>query len=175
MKRGILTLTINLLIALAPPPANAQNMGGAQTLNRDKALAMLRGCSRSLYSEGCDEGTAEYLIGLYQRGDTALLGPLLDAGLVSDGALSASLGVFFGELLSEEPRTFLRALASRPRREQRRLARLAGGMDGGGMPEEMLRRVRAELSRIGARRRDRLSAVARLSLSEVNRANSAAR
>ncbi len=91
---------------------------------------MLRGCSRSLSSEGCNEGTAEYLIGLYKRGDKSLLMPLLDAGLVSDGALSASLGVFYGELLSEEPRTLLKALASRPRKEQRRLAWHAGKMDG---------------------------------------------
>lgn len=132
---------------------------------------MLKGCTRSLYSEGCNEDTAEYLIGLYQRGDKPLLEPLLDAGLVSDGALSESLGSFYGELLSKEPSTFLKALASRPKKEQRQLAWLAGAMDGSGMPEEMLHHVRAALSKMGAQRRNRLSAVARLSLSEVNRAN----
>lgn len=40
------------------------------------------------------------------------------------------------------------------------------------MPKEMLRGVRAELSNIGAQRRNRLSPVARLSLAEVNRVNS---
>jgi hypothetical protein len=175
MKKGILTLTINLLLTLAFSPANAQNLRAGQSLNREKALAMLKGCSRSLNSEGCNEDTAEYLIGLHKRGDKALLEPLLDAGLVSDGALSASLGAFFGELLSKEPRTFLRVLSSRPRKEQRRLAWLAGAMDGSGMPKEMLREVRAKLSKIGAQRRNRLSSVARLSLSEVSRANSVGR
>jgi len=172
MKKGILTLTISLLLALSFFPANAQNLRAGQFLNREKALAMLKGCSRSLKSAGCNEDTAEYLIGLYQRGDKTLLEPLLDAGLVSDGALSASVGVFFGELLSKEPRTFLMALSSRPRKEQRQLAWLAGAMDGSGMPKEMLRQVRGKLSKIGGQRRNRLSFVAKLSLSEVNRANS---
>jgi hypothetical protein len=82
-----------------------------------------------------------------------------------------SLKVLYGELLSKEPHTFLEALSSRPGKEQRRLAWLAGAMDGSGMPKEMLGRVRAELSKIGAQKRNRLSAVAKLSLSEVNRAN----
>jgi hypothetical protein len=136
---------------------------------------MLKECNRSLYSEGCSDGTAEYLIGLYNRGDKALLGPLLDAGLVSDGALSTSIGVFLGELLWKEPRTFLNALASRPKREQRRLAGLAGAMDGSGMQKEMLREVRTKLRKMGARRRSRLSPVAKLSLLEVNRVNGVVR
>lgn len=102
---------------------------------------MLRCCGRTLCSERCDENAAEYLIGLFKRRDRALLPPLLDAGLVSDGALAESLGDFYGELLWKEPRTFLKALASRRRSDQRHLARLAGGMDGSGMPDEMLREV----------------------------------
>jgi hypothetical protein len=122
-------------------------------------------------SERCDEDASEYLIGLFKRGDKALLGPLIDAGLVSDGALSASLGVFYGDLLWKEPRTFLKALASRSKEDQRQLASLAGAMDGSGMPREMLAKVRATLRKMGAQKRNRLSPVARLSLSEVNRAN----
>jgi hypothetical protein len=169
MKQRILILTGILLLAVICLHANAQ--GAGQSLTRKKALAMLKGSSRSLYSEGCNEGTAEYLIGLYRRGDKSLLGPLLDAGLVSDGALSQSLDSFYGELLSKEPRTFLNALASRPRKEQRQLAWLAGAMDGSGMSKEMLQHVRAVLGKIGEQRRNRLSPVARLSLAEVNRAN----
>jgi hypothetical protein len=145
VKKITLVLTNIFLLATIYPLANAQGVG--QSLNRKKALAMLKVCNRSLYSEGCNEGTAEYLIGLYQRGDKPLLDPLLDAGLVSDGALSESLGSFYGELLSNEPLTFLKALASRPRKEQHQLAWLAGAMDGGGMPKEMLRQMRAVLSK----------------------------
>ena len=175
MKKRTLILTSLLLLAAICLPAKAQTQGAGQSLTRKKALAMLKGCSRSLYSEGCNEGTAEYLIVLYRRGDKSLLGPLLDAGLISDGALSQSLGSFYGELLSKEPRTFLNALASRPRKEQRQLAWLAGAMDGSGMPKEMLQQVRAVLSKMGAQRRNRLSSVARLSLAEVDRANGAGR
>ena len=171
MKKRILILTSIFLFATVSFATHAQPQAKGQSLNRKKALAMLKGCSRSLSSEGCNEDTAQYLIGLYQSGDNSLLVPLLDAGLVSDGALSASLGVFYGELLSKEPHTFLKAIASRPRKEQRQLAWLAGAMDGSGMPKEMLREVRVELSRIGAQRRNLLSSVARLSLAEVNRAN----
>ena len=175
MKKRTLFLTNILLLTMICPLANAQTQSAGQSLSRKKALAMLKGCSRSLYFEGCNEDTAEYLIGLYRRGDKSLLVPLLDAGLVSDGALSEALGSFYGESLSKEPRTFLKALASRPRKEQRQLAWLAGAMDGSGMPKEMLRQVRAVLRNIGAQRQNRLSSVARLGLSEVNRANSAGR
>lgn len=107
--------------------------------------------------------------------ENASLGPLLDAGLVSDGALSPSLGTCYGELLSKELRTFLKAFASRPRKEQRQLARHAGTMDGSGMAKERLQHVRAVLNKLGAQRHDCLSAVARLSLAEVNRANDVGR
>ena len=175
MKKRILILATALLLSIISFPTHAQPQSTGQSLSRKKALAMLKGCSRSLSSEGCDENTAEYLIGLYKRGDKSLLEPLLDAGLISDGALSASLGVFYGELLLKKPRTFLKALGHRPRKEQRQLAWHAGAMDGSGMPKEMMRQVRAELSKIGAQRRSRLSSVARLSLSEVDRANKVGR
>jgi hypothetical protein len=174
MKKRIIILTNILLIALAFSPARAQNQSAGQSLSRENALAMLKGCSRSLYSEGCNEGTAEYLIGLYNQGDKALLDPLLEAGNFSDGALSQSLGSFYGELLWKEPHTFLKALSSRPKKEQRHLAWLAGAMDGSGMPKEMLLEVQAKLRKIAAQKR-RFSSVARLSLSEVNRANSVER
>jgi hypothetical protein len=131
---------------------------------------MLRCCGRNTCSERCDENAAEHLIALFERGDKSLLQPLLDAGLVSDGALSESLGVFYADLLWKEPRIFLRALASRPRSEQHSLASLAGSTDGSGMPVKMLREVRAELEKLG-RQRNRLAPVARLSLAEVIRAN----
>jgi hypothetical protein len=151
--------------------SHALNLDVGQSLNREKALVMLKCCGQSVCVERCDENASEYLIGLFKRGDKMLLEPLLDAGLVSDGALSESLGIFYGDLLWKEPRIFLKALASRPRKEQRQLAWLAGGMDGSGMPKRMLREVQVMLRKIAGQKRNRLSPVARLSLSEVNKAN----
>jgi hypothetical protein len=169
MKKRIFILITVTLFLIDISPTYTQSAG--QSLNRKKALALLKGCSRSVQAKRCNEDTAEYLIRLYQRGDRSLLGPLLDAGVNSDGALAASLGVFYGELLRKEPVTFLKALISRPRKQQHELAFLAGAMDGSGMSKEMLREVQTKLIKIRARRGNRLSSVARLSLMEVNRAN----
>lgn len=151
--------------------AQSQKMSIDQSLNRKSALAKLRGCTRSLSSEGCNEDTAEYLIGLYKRGDKALLSPLLDAGLVSDGALSESLGSFYGELLWKEPRELLRALNLRPQKAQHKLAWLAATMDGSGMPKEMLIEARSRLRKIAGQRHSSLAGVAKLCLVELDKAN----
>ena len=167
------TLFVTLLAVNARPRllflGQSQKMSTGQSLNRKRALGMLKNCSRSLSSEGCNEDTAEYLIGLYKRGDRALLSPLLDAGLISDGALSESLGSFYGELLWKEPDAFLKALVSRPKKEQHKLASQAAAMDGSGMPKEMLREVKSKLSKIVGQKHSRLSPVARLCLSELNK------
>ncbi len=152
--------------------AQSPKMSIGQSLNRKSAIAKLKGCTRSLSSEGCNEVTAEYLIGLYKRGDKALLSPLLDAGLVSDGALSESLGSFYGELLSKEPRELLKALSSRPQKAQHKLAWLAAIMDGSGMPKEMFVEARSRLRKIAGQRRSSLAGVARLCLMELEKANS---
>ena len=142
-----------------------------QSLSREKALSGLNSCSRKLSAEGCSEDASETLIGFYKSGERALLKPLLDAGLVSDGALSESLGSFYADVLHQQPRVFLTALASRPKQAQHHLARLAGSMDGSGMPKEMLREVKFKLRKLTAQKSSRLSSVARLCLSEIEKAN----
>lgn len=169
MKGHRVILANILLMTLVFSLAQSQKMSSSQSLNRKKALAMLKGCSRSLSSEGCNEDTAGYLIGLYKRGDKGLLSALLDAGLVSDGALSESLGSFYGELLWKEPDELLKALVSRPKKEQHKLASSAAAMDGSGMPKDMLREVKSKLSKIAGQKHSRLSPVARLCLSELNK------
>ena len=86
-----------------------------------------------------------------------MLSPLLDAGLVSDGALSESLGSFYGELLWKEPHEFLRALNPRPQKAQHKLAWLAATMDGSGRPKEMFVAAKAKLSKIAGQRHSRLA------------------
>jgi len=170
MKNCRILLTSILPTILAVYSAQASPAAG-QSLSREKALSGLKSCSRSLSAEGCNEDAAETLIGFYKSGDRALLKPLLDAGLVSDGALSESLGSFYAEVLHHQPRVFLSSLASRPKKAQHHLARLAGAMDGSGMPKEMLREVKFKLRKLAAQKRSELSAVARLCLSEIEKAN----
>ena len=144
----------------------------AQTpANRAAALRTLKGCETRPVTLGCNEDTAGYLIGLYDRGDQSLLLPLLDAGLHSDGALTEILGDFYSHVLSKQPRTFLSALRSRPKTRQRHLCWMAGHTDGSGMGTEMLRRVQHSLRVISSRPNDSLSTVARICLTNVNRAN----
>ena len=139
--------------------------------NRAAALRTLKGCATRPITLGCSEDTAGYLIGLYNRGDHALLPPLLNAGLHSDGALGEILGDFYSNVLSKTPRAFLSASRTRSLKQQRHLCWLAGDTDGGGMAPEMLRDVRHSLRVISSRRDDALSSVARVCLANVNRAN----
>ena len=144
----------------------------AQTpANRADALRTLKGCATRPITWGCNEDTAGYLIGLYDRGDRSLLRPLLDAGLHSDGALAEMLGDFYSDVLEKNPRAFLSSLRSRPIAQQRRLCWSASVTDGSGMGTQTLRNVRYSLRVISSRRNDRLSPVARVCLANVNRAN----
>jgi hypothetical protein len=109
------------------------------------------------------------LIGLHDRGDHNLLNPLVDAGVSSDGALAEILGTFYSSVLSKSPRTFLASVRLRPFKEQRHLCWMAGATDGSGMPKDILQDVQRSLRRISSHRQDRLSSVANICLTEVNR------
>lgn len=167
------TILLCLASSLPPGVSGAQNLRQSGELTRSNALAVLKGCATRPVTRGCSEDTADYLIRLYNRGDNRLLKPLLDAGPRSDGALAEMLGDFYAKVLWKHPRVFLESLSSRPRKEQKELAWMAGATDGGGMPADMLREVRHALTRFSSRR-SRLSSIARLCLKEVNRANATA-
>jgi hypothetical protein len=146
-----------------------------RSANRSKVLTTLRGCVSKGITSNC-EIAAEQAIELYKKGDRTLLKLLLDLGLKSDAHLSETLSIFYGEdLLSKSPRVFLRAIAARPVKQQRELSYMAGGMDGSGMTDKMLREVREKLRRIGKNKAEPLAAVARRCLSSVEAANKAAR
>jgi hypothetical protein len=165
MRNLIIALTLLTLIS------SIQAQNGAKPMSRATALNILKGCATRPITLGCDENTAEYLITLYKLGDKSVLKPLFDAGLTSDGALSETLGDFYSQVLWKSPREMLEALRSRPTKEQRSLSKLAGSVDGSGMPNNMLRDVRRSLSRIASQRNDRLASVARICLVEINTAN----
>ena len=139
--------------------------------NRAAALRTLKGCATRPITLGCSEDTAGYLIGLYDRGDRSLLKPLLAAGASSDGALSEILGDFYSNVLSKNPRAFLAAARSQPRKQRGHLCWMAGVTDGSGMGTRELRDVRHSLRVISSQRNDPLSSVAHVCLANVNRAN----
>ena len=138
--------------------------------SRASALATLKGCATRPVSLGCSEGTAEYLISLYEHGDKALLKPLLEAGLTSDGALSEVLGAFYANVLWKNPRAFLQGLRSYSKTQQENLSRLAASADGSGMADNMLRDVRRNLHRIRSEHGP-LGPIAGICLREVDKAN----
>ncbi|MFZ1086866.1 MAG: hypothetical protein WAN35_18025, partial [Terracidiphilus sp.] len=86
--------------------------------NRDELLQVWHHCVIKDFNEDCNEDTAMALIGLYRQGHTELLRPLLAGCRNSDGALSEELYPFYAEQLERNPRDFLAALATFPRKEQ---------------------------------------------------------
>ena len=139
-------------------------------MSRATALKILKGCATRPVTFECSEDTAEYLITLYKRGDSSLLKPLLDAGLASDGALSASLGDFYSNVLWKNPLKFVKSIYVRSSHDQHVLCRLAGRTDGSGMTDDMLRDVRHKLNRIRSQKPN-LASVTKICLVEVNKAN----
>ena len=161
----LLVLTLGLIVVSASKVQEA-----SKPMSRAAALRTLKGCATRPITLGCSEDTAGYLIKLYKNGDKALLKPLLEAGLTSDGALSEILGDFYSNVLWKKPHEFLEALKSRPEEEQHTLSRLSATTDGSGMSGDMLRDVRRNLSRIGSQHSG-LAPVARVCLIEVDKAN----
>src|SRR5215213_9559126 len=90
MAKLVILLTLSLT---SINTIQAQN--DTKPMSRGTALSSLKDCATRPITLDCNEGTAEYLIALYKRGDKQLLKPLLDAGTTSDGALSAVLGDFY--------------------------------------------------------------------------------
>jgi hypothetical protein len=158
-----LTLGLNLLNP-------SQVSEASKPMTRSIALRTLKGCATRPITLGCSEDTAGVLIKLYERGDKALLKPLLEAGLTSDGALAEILGDFYSDVLWKNPREFLELLKLHSKKEQQSLSRLAATTDGSGMAGDMLRDVRRKLSQIRSQH-GRLAPVARICLIEVNKAN----
>ncbi|PYP83187.1 MAG: hypothetical protein DMF61_23980 [Blastocatellia bacterium AA13] len=165
--------SVVLLILSSSICASAQ-VDRAKT-DRKKIIAALHKCSTKASTSDC-EVAAEQAIDLFHRGDKQILASLLDLGLKSDGDLAELIGSFLGEdVLWKNPRLFLNAIVSRPRRQQEELSFSAGAMDGSGMPKEILRGVRSNLRRMSRQQNEPLAAIARLCLSRVEAANRAAR
>lgn len=161
---------ITLLIVLVVVFISDGQAQGKET-KRKRLLIQLKGCSTRPVTLGCSDETAEEVIKLYQRGDKSVLRSLLDAGLTSDGALSATLGDFYAQLLLKRPLEFLQALTARPEKEQRKLSWLAGATDGSGMSPETRGKVQASLGKLAKQSGGKLASTARICLSEITKVN----
>jgi hypothetical protein len=148
-------------------------LGHDYEVNRDVLLKAMSECAQKSYPEEaqCNFFVADYLMELCRRGDASLYQPIFNVSDEADGAFSQSLGNFYSDMLREQPEQFLKALASRPRKEQRDYCQHASSEDGSGMGEERLRDVRQVLSRISALPDRQLAPVARTCLLAVEAGN----
>lgn len=146
---------------------------GPRAARRAELLGELRKCVYP-HKPGCSEDSVDRVAELYKQGDTGVLPKLMDVAPHSDGALAESLGVFFSDLLCHQPRTFLRAVATRPRSEQGDLLTMAAVADGGGMGcFKGMAALRRGLREISRNRNDRLAGLARRCLAQINEHNPA--
>jgi hypothetical protein len=153
--------------------ASAAQHRGPLAARRAELLRELRKCVYP-HKPGCSEDSVDRVAGLYKQGDTGVLPKLMDVAPHSDGALAESLGVFFSDLLCHQPRTFLRAVATRPRSEQDDLLTMAAVADGGGMGcFKGMAALRRRLKEMSRNRNDRLAGLAKTCLAQINEHNPA--
>jgi hypothetical protein len=172
MVRGMNSakLTLLALVLVSAPFDRSFALTKNSPTRRAKLLATLRRCSPNSRGPVCENATEE-AIKRFNRGDEAMLQPLIGLGPNSDAFVAEMLGDFYGKTLWKRPRLFLRAIASHSIKEQREIARHAATMDGGGMPDKMLRDVRSRLRRLAREQDSRLADSARICLQEVEAGN----
>ena len=141
------------------------------TKNRSQLLSELKKCENPGQPDTCDVLTVYRVANLYERGDTSVLQKLMAVAPNSRGVLSVALGDVFTDLLCRKPRSFLRAVAKRPRSEQDKLLFLAVAGDGSGMGCEELDSLRKRLRVMARSRNDGLSGLAARCLVQVDKYN----
>ena len=142
MPTKISTLFSLLCVLVIVGFVNAQN----SKLTRRTALSNLKLCTSDPRKDSsvCED-SAGFLEKLYETGDRALLTPLFNARLKSDGALSEALGPFYADVLLKHTTFFLTTLSRWPSRDQKVISMLAVSADGGGNPEPWNRRIKSRL------------------------------
>ncbi|MCA1815756.1 MAG: hypothetical protein LC746_04990 [Acidobacteria bacterium] len=161
-------LTICVLSTLFLSSAMARQ-GASPAPSRRELLMELKKCEH--LGPQCNEDSVDKVFQLYQRGDKSVLKNLMDVAPGSDGALSEALGMAFGEILCTKPRTYLSAVAMRPRKEHETLLFLATAGDGSGMGCRQIVALRRRLKRISVSRGDRLAGLASECLVQLNENN----
>ena len=127
-------------------------LGEDYQLNKSKLVEELAGCRTKPHLEdaNCRELVSDYLIELGRRGDRSVLGSLFDISHTADGALAESLGDFYSDALDNYPAQFLLALKPYSYIEQWEVCSLAGRVDGGGMSDETIAKLKRTLTHIPA-------------------------
>ena len=166
MKYIILLVSFLLLLNLSVTQAQQKNVRHG---NRDQLLKELRKCVKP--DPDCREESIDSVAKLYNRGDASVLPKLLDVAPKSDDAFAEAIGDFLSQLLCHKPRTFLQAVAIRPKREQSNLLMLAAAADGGGMGCMHMSALRKTLREISKDKTDRLAMLAARCLNQVNKYN----
>lgn len=159
---------LTILIVLLAFSAHSVSVSAQGRLTRRTALSRIKKCSVKLSAFNCDENNAELLISLYNKGNKALLNPLLDANRKSDGALSALLGTFYADVLQKQTVDFLSALKKRNKKEQIDLAKSAIRADGGGNLESWTIDTKKRLRRYTSNKNNKLYSVAKICLKEMH-------
>ena len=165
--RRLILLGIYLFLT-APTWAQQQSI---HPTKRARLLAELRRCVHPGPPYKCDETSVYKVARLYQQGDKSVLPKLMDVTPRSDGALSEALGDFFNELLCDQPKTFLQAVARRPRAQQDKLLLLAAAADGSGMGGRKLASLRQRLAPLARQPNASLATLAKRCLVFVNQQN----
>ena len=138
--------------------------------NRKRLLTTLRTCTPNPRGAIC-ENAIEEAIKRFNRGDKALLRPLIALGPNSDAFVAEMLGDFYGNTLWKSPRLFLRAIADYPKKEQKEIAWHAATMDGGGMSDKMVSDIKLSLGKLAGEPRRRVGESAKVCLREIETAN----
>jgi hypothetical protein len=132
---------------------------------REAALLKMKACEIHIDEDCLD--AADFLMRLQVNGDDALLSPLLDAGIKSDGAYSESLGPYYSDVLQLQMDKFLSGINGRSRKEQQTLCFLAIAADGSGNGDHWEADVGSKLLKIKEDRSSSLSGAASVCLSEL--------
>jgi len=121
--------------------------------NRDYLLSLLNIClsnpNRSALEDICDnEKLYQYLANLYWRGDTDMLGPLLQAAGETQAGVVDGAGSFYADLLDRRPAEILKGLDGLSTEKQIAVCKLAG-KDDLSMNSPKEERVEKQLRAIG--------------------------
>lgn len=80
------------------------------------------------------EDTLDLIIKIYRQGHPELMETILKTGPRSNAGMAQELGTFFEEDLKSHPKQFVSVLSGFSVSDQKSICRLAGRMDGGGLP-----------------------------------------
>ncbi len=139
-------------------------LGADPEANRDRLVESLRACTRD--PEPCDDRLISYLGNLFQRGNTLVLDPLLDASKVGDSNLAEVLSSTYQDMLAHDPRTVLSAISRRSNKDQRRICQMIAAGDGSGLPADTAAELTSKLEEL-ARTVGPVASTAMLCVNEV--------